>query len=469
MKGLLVVPVALLFACSQPNFPSVSREEAASDSVVFRDVSVFDGERMLRHQDVFVTGGEITAVVATGSVSVSPEALEISGAGRTLLPGLVDSHAHFFSAGEKDMRPPSPDDIAEAFLFAGVTTVLVAAGFDEVTELARDRASGDAIAPHLFSAGPGLTAPGGHPAPLFRAMLPWPISSLAVGSILTAGNADEARAAVSKVAEMKLELMKIVYDDLPPGSPHLSNGALTAAVAEARALGMRAIVHATTPEDAIAATEAGAALLVHVPQRGAIDSEQLARLVGANVPVVTTVRMISASHELAAQGPSPLESSMFDSRFLQPWQDEPAWALEGFSEEIDERWAEVAEDTRANFRALYAAGVQIFVGTDSGVHGVFPGASLHREIETLVELGMPALQVLRSATSAPADFLDPKGTFGRIAPGQRADLLLVRGDPSVDIDALSEIDEVFLAGARLSRTGGGESGWAKGRAASLHH
>ena len=105
---------------------------------------------------------------------------------------------------------------------------------------------------------------------------------------------------------------------------------------------------------------------------------------------------------------------------------------------------------------MYAAGMQIFVGTDSGVHGVFPGASLHREIETLVELGMPALQVLRSATSAPADFLDPKVTFGRIAPGQRADLLLVRGDPSVDIDALSEIDEVFLAGARLSRTGGGE-------------
>ena len=96
--------------------------------------------------------------------------------------------------------------------------------------------------------------------------------------------------------------------------------------------------------------------------------------------------------------------------------------------------------------------VWLLVGTDSGVHGVFPGASLHSELRTLVRLGMEPLAALRAATSRPADFLDPAATFGRIAPGQRADLLLVRGDPSIRMEALSEIEEVLLAGRRLLRT-----------------
>lgn len=66
---------------------------------------------------------------------------------------------------------------------------------------------------------------------------------------------------------------------------------------------------------------------------------------------------------------------------------------------------------------------------------------------------MPEVDALKAATSAPADFLDPDAGFGRIGPGMRADLLLVRGDPSVDIQALSAIEEVFLDGVRLRREG----------------
>ncbi len=64
---------------------------------------------------------------------------------------------------------------------------------------------------------------------------------------------------------------------------------------------------------------------------------------------------------------------------------------------------------------------------------------------------MPPLQALRAATSAPAAFLDPSGSFGRIAAGQRADLVLVRGDPTRNIEDLSEIEEVFVGGVRLER------------------
>jgi imidazolonepropionase-like amidohydrolase len=107
----------------------------------------------------------------------------------------------------------------------------------------------------------------------------------------------------------------------------------------------------------------------------------------------------------------------------------------------------------ANIRKLAAAGLPFFAGTDSGVPGVFPGASMHAELAGLVAAGFSPAEVLKSATSRPAAFLDPSGSFGRVAPGQRADLLLVRGDPTADIRALDSIEGVYLEGVRLERTG----------------
>ena len=339
-------------------------------------------------------------------------------------------------------------------MFAGITSVLVAAETGEASRLHQQARAGEALAPQLFTAGPGLTAPGGHPIPLLRAMLPWPSRWFATRTVQTAADGTEARSRVADIiATHDPDFVKIVYDDLPPSSPHLSQSALRGAIAEASARGVRALVHATTPDDVMEALDAGAALLAHVPQRGVLTDEQAAHLAASGVPVVTTARLVSASHDLAKQGATPLEHQMYGPRLLQPWLDEPRWELPGFSEEIDGRSAAVAADTEANVRKLLAAGVPLFVGTDSGVHGVFPGAGLHLEMRLLVELGMSPLDVLRAATSAPAAFLDPSGRFGTIASGQRADLLLVRGDPTREIADLAEIEEVFVRGVRLRRDG----------------
>ncbi len=182
-----------------------------------------------------------------------------------------------------------------------------------------------------------------------------------------------------------------------------------------------------------------------------LSDSDIERLVEAGVPLVTTARLPSASYALAEHGPIDLEIEMLGPTLLQPWLEEPRGELAGFSEEIDERHDEVAADTEMNVQRLLDADVQMFVGTDSGVHGIFPGASLHQEIRLLVELGMSPLQVLRAATSQPGRFLDPTGTIGRIAPGARADLLVVRGNPAEDIKVLTEIDAVYLGGVRLDR------------------
>jgi imidazolonepropionase-like amidohydrolase len=97
------------------------------------------------------------------------------------------------------------------------------------------------------------------------------------------------------------------------------------------------------------------------------------------------------------------------------------------------------------------AGVPFFAGTDGGVPGVFPGAGLHRELALYAELGLTPLEVLRATTSRPAAFLEPGGATGRILPGQRADLLLVQGDPTADIHALDRIALVCVSGEDSTR------------------
>ena len=74
------------------------------------------------------------------------------------------------------------------------------------------------------------------------------------------------------------------------------------------------------------------------------------------------------------------------------------------------------------------------------------------EYEQVLSAGMPPIDVLRAATSAPADFLDAQHRFGRVREGQRADLLLVQGDPTENIAATEAIVAVFADGSRLSRT-----------------
>ena len=479
--GAGIVPLLMLLGCaSPPELASVSAV-SAPENTLFRNVSLFDGVTMRAHQDVLVTGREVAAVSDTGELETSPDTMEVAGAGLTLLPGLIDSHTHLVSAGEKHPPAPDPMAIGEAFLYAGVTTILVTAGFDEVVSFRNQLREGVELGPTVLWGGPGLSAPGGHPIPLLRSMLAWPLSWVVTRGVPTAADGKEARERVEEIiVEYEPDFVKIIYDDLPPGSSHLSRDALRAAVTAAKANGVRPIVHTTTPEDTIEAVDAGAALLVHVPQRGVLSDDDVQRLVAAGVPFVTTVRLPSASYELAADGPIALETEMYHPSLLQPWLENPRWELSGFSEEIDRRHDEVAAETegmpapgfptpklqrppcgdeRARGLPRPHAGARIsflFVGispTPGARAGSFPGASLHREMRLLVRLGMSPVDVLRAVTSEPGAFLDPTGRIGRVSPGSRADLLLVRGNPSEDINALAAIEAVFVGGVRLERHG----------------
>ena len=101
--------------------------------------------------------------------------------------------------------------------------------------------------------------------------------------------------------------------------------------------------------------------------------------------------------------------------------------------------------------ALHAAGARILAGTDSGIDATAAGTSLHDELAELVASGLSPLEALQAATSSPAEFLGRVGEIGTMAPGARADLVLVDGDPRQDVGLLRHPRGVLLRGAWLER------------------
>lgn len=464
--------LALVFLASACVTPHALLARTALDApvaagVLITNVNVFDGEQSLGARDVLVRGGMIARVAAPGTIAVEKSAVRIDGAGRTLLPGLIDAHAHLESHGEPIWAAGlgQPDDVAQAYVYAGVTTALVMQGSAAGFKLAARARRGDVVAPHLYMAGPRITAPGGFPINLYRALLPWPVSSLFTASMLTAANAEEARAHIDDMAQrFHPDFCKLTSDAFPPAAPGmpptptLTKQTLVAAIERCEAKRMRPIAHLGSPDEVMTAAEAGLAIFAHPPTSALLTDAQIARLAQLQIPFVSTQRFLTGTNHMAKDGGTKLDREIVSNDMLATYRNKPAdfvYPAVPPGYDVDGVLTKYEANLRANVQRLRAARVPIFVGTDAGSPGIVPGSSIHREMRVLVDAGMPIVEVLRAATSAPAAFLEePAGThtFGRVAEGQRADLLLVQGDATSDIGALENIVEVFLDGRRVART-----------------
>ena len=453
---------ALLLGCqtSRPILVAARGEARPPRPVLFQSVRVFDGasDALSDPSDVLVEGGRIAALGPAGSLR-SDRAERVDGRGKTLLPGLVDCHVHL--GGGDGTAPwaskrPNVDAQAAALVYSGVTTILAAARDSDAGELRSRIARGEMAGPRIVSSSRIVTARGGHPVGMYKAFVPWPVSSFVIGArvLQVEGEEDARKAVAAEIADVAPEFVKIVYDDIPPGAPHLTAPVLRAIVGAAAAAGRRASVHAGSPAEAIEAIEAGASFLMHVPADAPLDDDQARRIATSAIPIATTVRIYGVLHA-ANQGTlafSPLEREVMPPAAPAGFAERPkAWEMPGFPRAHVQSFARLHETMAGNAKKLFDAGARLLAGTDSGLPGVFHGAALHRELQALVALGIPAARVLRMATSEAARAIDPRADYGTIAPGQRADLLLIDGDPLADISATERIAGVWQEGQRLLR------------------
>ncbi|HEY6348705.1 MAG TPA: CIA30 family protein [Candidatus Angelobacter sp.] len=390
-----------------------------ANEFVIRNVRIFDGSRVIEKGDVWIRNGLIQAVGA--KVKAPPGARVIDGTGETLLPGLIDAHVHVWGTALK-----------EALVF-GVTTELdMFTDYKYAAQIRKEQAEGkDLDFADLRSAGTLVTAPKGHGTEY----------GLAIPTITSP---QEAQAFVdARIAEGS-DYIKIIYDDGKAygiNLPTLSKETMAAVVVAAHKRGKLAVAHIGSLQGARDAIAAGVDGLMHLFVDAPPDPEFASFVAQHHVFVVPTLSV------LAAIAGVPAGKSLAEDPRLQPYLSPDSASNLGHTFPGKHGDFAFAQET---IRQLKAHHVPLLAGTDSPNPGTAHGASMHEELELLVGSGLTPIEALTAATSAPAAAFH-LADRGQIAAGKRADLLLVKGDPTSDIKDTRDIVSVWKLGVEDDR------------------
>ncbi len=357
---------------------------------------LFDGSGAPPMPDavVVVRGGRFVAAGPASEVPVPRCVRLLEAAGGTVLPGIVDSHVHLAPLLARGGDPLTP------WLRAGVTTLVDNGSALGAAELRRRVARSSRTPPRVLCAGRIVTAPGGYP--LFGR--PAEESE----ALAVAGPADARRLLAAMLDRERPDLVKAAVErgflaDLDdPGWPVPAPATLAAVVAAAHARGLTARAHVTQAGELRAALAAGFDAVAHTPVED-LPPELLARAARQGLILVSTAAL---------------------------WDADPA----------------LAAAVGRNLARYVRLGGRVALGTDAPT-GAAGGGLPIAELRALAAAGLAPRDVLLAATRHGAESAGRGADLGRIAPGYRADLLVVDGDPLADLTALQRVRIVLLDGA----------------------
>ena len=421
-------PTFAVLACA-----AISSSAAARDTLI-RGARVFDGSGAPAVvQDVLLRGDRIVAVGprlrrATGTTVIDARGL-------TLIPGLHDLHTHLRSPGYD-----APDDLGKAYagyLLRGVTSVNDFSVSGEMLAPIRQMvASGAVAAPHLQLA-VRVGVPGGHG------------TEYGWGSFFTLQAATPAAAHVAMATALpyKPDVIKVFADGWRYGRDSdlnsMNQPTLAAIVADAHKAGLSVITHTVTLQGDKIAAAAGVDAVGHGVGDALVDDALIASMKAHHTAYIPTLVVYEPQQTRQldpgeARALTPAESAFEASQTAD--RAKPIAAYDAT------RWGIMQE----NIRRLKAAGIRIGIGTDAGIEGVYHGPGTIREIGWLTRLGFTPAEALVAATATSADILGQSGDHGQIAPGQRADLVLVAGKPDERIADLWNVARVFVSGREIA-------------------
>ena len=417
----------------------------------FVDVNVLpmDNERVVAGQTVLVADGRIVQTGAAADVMVPDDVTVIDGSGKYLMPGVAEMHGHY----------PNPDaqEFTEAvmhlYVANGVTLVRGMQGGASHLPLRDAIEAREIIGPRLLVCAPAIS-----------------------GNNVT--QPEDARRLVREAAAAGFDHIK-VFEGLTPE--------VFSAIAETAAeVGLTFSGHVSNLVGLYSALEQGQSTIDHLDNyieamiddpevvaelgllelpsvMSQVDEAKLGDVIAATVEAGAGVVPTEVLWEtfLGGRSGADLLAEMPETRY---WVRE---SIPGVASGVN-RWAQqtdgrsaalpspdagrpVIELRRRLIKELYDAGVPVLLGTDSPQIFSVPGFSIHREMQVMVESGLTPYQVLHAGTAAVADFLGAED-FGRIAEGQRADLVLLNANPLDDIGHFADSAGVMVNGVWLSRS-----------------
>jgi len=347
-----------------------------------------------------------------------PDAAIVDAAGKYVLPGLIECHAHLCMNGGNSpvsvMHGMSYDQrlfecirSMKRLLSVGITTVRDCGSLDnEVISLRNAVNSGLFTGPRIVACGMALKMTGGH------------FSGLLVDS------PDEARKAARTMLQAGADFIKLIgtgglgSEGVEPGEPQLNADEMKAAIYEGEKRGKASAVHCHGKQGILNALAAGATSIEHCSY---IDDEIIEQLLEHDAYIVPTFTPYT---KIAAAGPKP-------GTWVTPFVAESA--------------RKVNEHKLAQFEKAYQAGVKIAFGRDAGATYVMHEDYIF-EMHEMERGGMSRAEIINAATVNAADCLYMKHKAGAIAEGKFADILIVDADPLEDLDNLSQIAYIIKGG-----------------------
>lgn len=396
-------------------------------SVAIEHVRVFDSEQAVMRDDqtVIVSGDRFTSVGPSNSAHVPADSERIDGAGKTLVPGLFDMHAH----------AQALDGMLN--IASGVTTVRdMGNDIDELKHLQDQWQNGTAIGPRVWKSG-FIDGRGPFQAP----------------TGLYADTQAEADAAVNRYADLGYVQIKLYSSLKPEFVPGITKLAHTR--------GLRVSGHIPNGMIASQFVEAGADEIQHInfiflnflasqvkdtrtPERFTAVGANAAKLDLQSKPVNdfiqllldhhTTVDVTLATFEgMFTERPGEVSPDLAPVLKRLPAQVQRSAYSGGLpvTADTDQLYKDSWRQMLAMTKRMYDAGVPILAGTDA-----IAGLMLHRELELEVQAGIPPAKSLQIATLNAARLLKQEKDLGSIVPGKHADFLLVEGNP---VEHISDI------------------------------
>lgn len=387
IKGFLALGVAAAVPMALMAGQPASEGAAAADAVTaITGATIFDATGAAPRAGTVLIRGD--RIIAVGDVKVPRGAKVIDARGKALLPGFFDVHTHWTPAG----APATLPQIATAYVRAGVTTVN---DFHQQPEswAARRQWLAGIAAPHVNFAA-RVSTPGGHGAD-------WGDQA----TTIWINTPESARAAVERLKPYKPDLIKAFTDGwrygVSPDNSSMDEWTLRALAEAAHAEGLEVLTHTVTVDRGAVAARAGVDSLAHGLQDRPVDPDTLKTMAASKMAMAPTL----AVYEPNKGGAAPVAAD--DPRLRQTMR-KFGYAL-------------------GNVKMMYDAGIPIALGTDAGMPGTPHGPSTLHEMELLVRAGLTPAQALIAGTATSAKVMHLEGDRGTIAPGQRADIVLIDG------------------------------------------
>jgi len=429
---------------------------------VLRHVRVIDGTGGPAREDqsVVVAQGRIQAVGPAASTRVPGGAKVFDHPGATLLPGLVGMHDHlYYSASIAMQRPVSEPGILLAevaftaprlYLAAGVTTLRTTGSVEPYTDLKVKRRidAGLMPGPRIDATGPYLEGKGtrfaqmmelGGPDDARRQVDFWTAQGMTSFKAYTNITRAELAAAVDQAHRHGLKLTghlcSVTWPEaVAAGIDDLEHGPVFADSEFVAGKQPDVCPPYTAISDSWIHTEVGSP-----PVKALIDN-----LVSHKVAVTSTLPVM----ELFVSGRPPIQRRVLEA--MSPEARDSYLTLRAMVSSAGSSLADPDQLIRREMEfelAFARAGGLLLAGSDpTGSGGVLPGFGDQREVELLVEAGFSPVEAVQVATRNGARFLGEETEIGTIAPGKRADLVLVKGDPSRTIADIENVEMVFKGG-----------------------